>query len=62
MYKCYDCDNLFDYFDTVKDYIGDYGDRRVYETIPICPYCNSMNFDEYHENEYEYEEEDEEND
>ena len=50
MYKCHDCDNLFDYFDTMEDYVGDYGDRHVYETIPICPYCNSMNFDEYYEN------------
>ena len=49
MYKCHDCDNLFDYFDTMKDYIGDYGDRRVYETVGVCPYCQSTNFDEYYE-------------
>ena len=55
MSKADDCDNLFDYFDTMEDYIGDYGDRRVYETIGICPYCKSENFDEYYENEYEYE-------
>lgn len=59
MYKCHDCDNLFDYFDTMKDYIGDYGDRRVYETIGICPYCQSTNFDEFDGYDYDGDEIDE---
>lgn len=47
MYKCYDCKNLFEYFDTVKDYIGDYGSAPVYETVAVCPFCKSVSFDRY---------------
>lgn len=58
MFKCYSCGCTFEYFGTIKDYVGEYWGRPAYQNIAVCPYCKSENFDEYHyEDEYEDDEE-----
>lgn len=43
MYKCLDCESVFDESDVlvVNSYVGDYGSEPVYEPWNACPFCES---------------------
>ena len=47
MYRCLDCDSIFDEHesDTVEEYMGDYGSAPAYETWSACPFCNSTDLE-----------------
>lgn len=54
MYKCNDCGNKFHEYEMkkVEESRGEFWGMPCYETIYLCPYCCSEDFDEYKEKEY----------
>lgn len=64
MYKCFNCNNIFDepdfYRTTCEDYYGVgsmFNDRHSMK-VEVCPYCRGEYYDEYYECEEEEEEDD----
>ena len=41
MFKCGDCEMLFDEPETVRESRGEFYGMPAYEDISICPYCGS---------------------
>ena len=59
--RCYDCGEIFDEddADSRSDFVGEFWGSPAYDTVAICPFCNSDELEEYEEKAEEDEEEDE---
>ena len=54
MYKCADCDSVFDFPVTLTEEFECYG-RPSYETNACCPFCYGWAIEDYDPDEYEEE-------
>lgn len=55
MYKCNDCDAIFENPKCVSEYRGEYWGAPAYEDMYYCPECGSDDYEEYREEEDEEE-------
>lgn len=53
MYKCNDCEVIFEEPNSYQEYMGEFWGSRSYQTFYICPCCGSDDYEEYVEGDEE---------